>query len=394
MRKPIALILIVFTVISLFSGCSYSSSETIKIGSVHPLSGGMAYEGQAMVNAQMIAIDKINAAGGIGGKKLELVTADSLGTADGAASGALKLINQGIVALTGTYTSSSSQTVSREAEKAKMPFVITVASSADLLKNGYKYTFRIQPSTEVFSRNFLEYLSYVKTDDMKTVAFIYEDSNYGSGIVDYILEHISETGLEVVGTVSYSASTSTLSAEVTRLAALNPDLLVPIGYYSDQAMLVKELLDREITFGTIMGVANGAISDAKLTSIYGDRIDGYLDVNYRYNPNTEETTALLSEYRERYGEDMPVAAIYGYESIMVTADALARCKKEDFSDLRDKLASTNMENHALPQNVIAFDETGEGTESAGVLIQIQNGKQTIVYPLEYAEGEYIRKGND
>jgi branched-chain amino acid transport system substrate-binding protein len=236
----------------MLSGCTYSSEDTIKIGSVHPLSGSMAYEGQAMVNAQMIAIDIINEAGGIKGKKLELVTADSLGSADGAASSALKLINQGIVALTGTYTSSSSQTVSREAEKAKMPFVVTVASSADLLKNGYEYTFRIQPSTEVFSRNFLEYLSFVKTDDMKTVAFIYEDSNYGSGIVNYILEHIDQTGLEVVGAVSYSSSTSTLSAEVTRLAALNPDLLVPIGYYSDQAMLVKELLDREITFDTII----------------------------------------------------------------------------------------------------------------------------------------------
>jgi branched-chain amino acid transport system substrate-binding protein len=284
--------------------------------------------------------------------------------------------------------------VSREAEKAKMPFVVTVASSADLLKNGYEYTFRIQPSTEVFSRNFLEYLSFVKTDDMKTVAFIYEDSNYGSGIVNYILEHIDETGLEVVGAVSYSSSTSTLSAEVTRLAALNPDLLVPIGYYSDQAMLVKELLDREITFDTIMGVANGAISDAKLTNIYGNRIDGYLDINYRYNPNTEETSILLEKYLERYGEDMPVAAIYGYESIIVIANALERCERADFSDLRDKIASTNISYHALPQSVIAFDETGEGTESAGVLIQIQNGKQTIVYPLEYAEGEYQRKGND
>lgn len=392
MKKIISLMLAVIIVISMFSGCSVNNGDTVKIGSVHPLSGGMAYEGQAMVNAQMIAIDKINSAGGINGKKLELVTADSLGTADGAASGALKLINQGIVALTGTYTSSSSQTVSREAEKAKIPFVVTVASSADLLKNGYQYTFRIQPSTEVFSRNFIEYLSYVKTDDMKTVAFIYEDSNYGSGIVDYILDHIDETGLEVVGAVSYSASTSTLSAEVTRLAALKPDLLVPIGYYSDQAMLVKELLDRDITFDTIMGVANGAISDAKLTNVYGDRIDGYLDVNYRYNPNVEETEQLLTEYKKRYGEEMPVAAIYGYESIMVTANALLRCEKQDFSDLRDKLSQTNMTEHALPQQVISFDNTGEGTQSAGVLIQIQNGKQVIVYPLEYAEGEYEKKG--
>ena len=120
MIKRIALILAFAITLCLFSGCSQTGGDTIKIGSVHPLSGSMAYEGQAMVNAQLIAIDKINKMGGINGKMLELVTADSLGTADGAASAALKLMNSGIVALTGTYTSSSSQTVSREAEKAKI----------------------------------------------------------------------------------------------------------------------------------------------------------------------------------------------------------------------------------------------------------------------------------
>lgn len=395
MKRTLTLFLLGCLLLTCLFGCGNSGGDdTIRIGSVHPLTGSMAYEGQALVNAQQIAIDRINAAGGINGKKLELVTADSLGTADGAASAAQKLINKNVVALTGTYTSSSAQTVSREAEKARIPFVVTVASSADLLKNGYRYTFRIQPNTEAFSRNFIEYLKYIKTDSMKTVAFIYEDSNYGTGIVDYIKAHIAETGLEVVGAISYSASTSSLSSEVTRLAGLNPDVLVPIGYYSDQAMLVKELLDRGIEFGTVIGVANGAISDAKLTNTYGTRIDGYLDVNYRYNPNSEETKELLATYREKYGEEMPVAAVYGYESIMVLADALRRSASTDAADLQKALSETAITDHVLPQATIRFDGTGEGIESAGVLIQIQNGKQVIVYPRAYAESEYRPKNGE
>lgn len=384
-RKRLYIIVLLLLAI-LIPGCGNIEENTIKIGSIHPLTGSMAYEGQAMVNAQKIAIDTINENGGINGRKLELIVADSMGTSSGAANAALKLINKGVVALTGTYTSSSAQVVSRSAEKAGIPFVVTVASSDNLLSNGYKYTFRIQPSVTTFSENFLEYIDFLKTDEMKTVAFIYENSNYGTGIAEYISEHIDTTGLEIVGMISYPATTSTLSSEVTRLVALNPDLLVPIGYYSDQSLLMKELIERDIHFNTIVGVANGAFSDAKFTETYGTKVDGIYDINYRYNPNSQEAQLLLQIYRETYGEEIPVAAIYGYESIMVLADALSRAEDESPELLREALASTNLEAHILPQGAIEFDETGENIRSAGVLIQIQDAQQVIVFPEEYADG--------
>ena len=384
-RRIISILIMLFVLVG-FSGCSTTENDTIKIGSIHPLTGGMAYEGQAMVNAQKIAIERINSEGGINGKKLELVARDSMGTSSGAINAAMKLTNSGVAALTGTYTSSTAQVVSRTAEKTKIPLVITVASSDNLLSNGYKYTFRIQPSVSVFSQNFLEYYDHFKTDDMKTVAFIYENSNYGTGIAEYIRNHIDETGLEVVGMISYPASASTLSSEVTRLAALEPDLLVPIGYYSDQMLLMKEILERDIHFDTIVGCANGAFSDDKFIETYGDRVDGIYDINYRYNPNSEETQYLLNKYREIYGEEIPVHAVYGYESIMVIADAMRRCDDpENPEQVRTALAQSEISEHVLPQGVIEFDETGENINSAGVLVQIRNGKHVIVFPEEYAD---------
>lgn len=395
MKKILCLVLSLLMVAGLvfsFTACdNEEDTDVIKIGSIHPLTGSMAYEGQALVNSQKIAIDKINAEGGINGKMLQLKTVDSLGTAGGAATAAQKLINMNVCALTGTYTSGSAQVVSRTAEKFSVPFVVTVAASETLLTNGYKYSFRVQPSTTVFSSNFIEYLPSIKTDDMKTVAIIYEDSNYGTGIAEYIKSRIDETGLEIVGMMPYSATASTLSSEVTKLVSLDPDILIPVGYYSDQNLLAKELIDRKITFPAIIGVANGAFSDAKFTDTYGTAADGFFDINYRYNPNSEEADYLLREYRERHGEEIPVCAIYGYESIMVIADALRRAGTTDHEALRDALAQTNMTDHLLPQNEIVFDEAGENINSAGVLIQIQDGKQVIVFPEEYAEGEIILK---
>ena len=76
---------------------------------------------------------------------------------------------------------------------------------------------------------------------------------------------------------------------------------------------------------------------------------------------------------------------------MVIADALKRAGTSDHAALRDALAETNMTEHLLPQGAIIFDEAGENINSAGVLIQIQDGKQVIVFPKEYAEGEIILK---
>ena len=386
-HKQVFLLAVLMLLCFCLTGCGTNhSKETIKIGSVHPLTGSMAYEGQAMVNAQKIAIDRINAEGGINGRMLELVARDSMGTSSGAANAALKLTNSGVIALTGTYTSSSAQIVSRTAEKTRIPLVITVASSDNLLSNGYHYTFRIQPSVSVFSQNFLQYLSFFKTEDMKTVAFIYENSNYGSGIAEYIKSHIDETGLEIIGMLAYPATTASLSAEVTKLASLNPDLLVPIGYYSDQSLLMKEILERDIHFNMIVGCANGAFSDAKFLRTFGTQVDGIYDINYRYNPNSSEAKYMLEKYREVYGEDIPVHAIYGYESIMVIADALKRCEyPDDPQAVRDAIAASEIYEHVLPQGVIKFDDRGENINSAGVLVRIENGSHVIVFPQEYAD---------
>ena len=137
MKKILCLVLsliIVAGFVFSFAGCdNEEDGDVIKIGSIHPLTGSMAYEGQAFVNSQKIAIDKINAEGGINGKMLELKAIDSLGTAGGAATAAQKLINMNVCALTGTYTSGSAQVVSRTAEKFSIPFVVTVAAMMSLI---------------------------------------------------------------------------------------------------------------------------------------------------------------------------------------------------------------------------------------------------------------------
>lgn len=397
-KRIVAAALTVAATSTLFTGCgkgtgTENSSETIKIGSIHPLTGNYAYEAQSLVNAQNMAIEEINNAGGIqsfGGRKLELVVGDSQGKADTGASETQRLINENVVALTGTFQSGVTQTCMQEAEKSEVPFVVTVSNNVAMFEKGFQYCFRIQPNANVFSNDFIQYIKAVKTDSIKTAVLINEDSITGTESGDVIAKNLTDAGITLLDRISYSAATATLSSEVTKLAEVAPDMLITIGYFNDTSLLVKELSERNITFKLVVGVANGGISDNKFIKDFGSKVENFCDVNYRYNPNDQKARQVLASYKEKYGEDMSVHAIYGYESIKVLADSLERAGSTDSEKLRDAIADTDYKDTILAQNSsIKFDEKGENVNAAGVMVQIQNGVQKVVFPEEFAESSII-----
>ena len=134
----------------------------IKIGSLHPISGDLAVDGQQMDNGAKLAVEAINQAGGIksiDGAKLQLMSGDTQGEPETGQSEAERLIQEGAVGLVGTYQSDVSANVSAVAERNEVPFVIDVSSDDAILKQGYKYTFRVQPSSGVMGTEGARYLS-------------------------------------------------------------------------------------------------------------------------------------------------------------------------------------------------------------------------------------------
>lgn len=397
MKKFLAVALTGVMTMNLLSGCGNSGtggeSDTIKIGSVHPLTGSYAYEAQSIINAQQLAVDEINAAGGIksmGGKKLELVIGDSQGSADIGASETERLISENVAVVTGTFQSGVTLTCMQKAEQNQVPFLVTVSNNVAMFENGFEYCFRIQPNADVFAEDFIQYISEVKTENIKTAVLLHEDSITGTDSADIIEENMDKTGIELLDRITYSSNTSTLSTEVTKLAELQPDLLITIGYFADTSLLVKEMNERGIEFKMVCGVANGGISDSKFVTDFGDSVENFLDLNYRFNPNNEKTTDLLASYKEKYDDEMSVHAVWGYESIYVIADALERAGSTDTEKVKTALEETSIEDHVLAQvGAIQFDEKGENINAAGVLVQIQNGKHVVVYPKEFAEAELI-----
>ncbi|MCQ2522810.1 MAG: ABC transporter substrate-binding protein [Lachnospiraceae bacterium] len=381
-----------------FAGCGSAteggSSAEIKIGSIHPLTGGMAYEGQALVNAQQLAIDEINEAGGIksmGGAKLVLVTGDSQGAADTGASEAQRLIEkEGVVALTGAYQSSVVETTSQEAEKAGIPYVVSVGATVSLAERGFETFFRVQPNSEMFGLRAMEMMGQVRKDDWKTCAIIHEDSVMGTSTADYITKYMDQSGLELLGNIAYSASATTLDSEVTSLAGLNPDVLICVGYYSDTSLLFRTVNERDMKFKCVLGVSNGAISDEKFVAEFGDSVENFINCNYSINTNSEKAQALAAKYKEKYGAEIINHAVFAYESIKVIAAGLEAAGSKDGSKLckaLKELVYPNSEMVAAMTGDIVFNEIGENVNASLCLIQIQDGTNKVVFPTEFAESE-------
>jgi len=366
--------------------------EVIKIGAIHPLTGGLAYEGTQIRNALELALDEVNAAGGIkslGGAKLELIDGDSEASPEKAVSEVKRLVREGAVVLTGSYTSSSTYPATQEAEKLKTPFVITIAAAPNIMDRGFKYSFRIQPNAEIFSQDFIDYLKAIKAPETKTAAIIHEDSLFGTSIADYVEEHIGEAGVELVARVPYPASTPDLSSEITKLAAAKPDIIIGVGYYRDEALMLKTLKEQKVESQAVIGIANGAFSDPKLIDDLGETAELVLDVNYHINPKSELAKKVAAKYKEKYGNPISSHALYGYTAGQVIADALERAASTDKEKIREALAQTNITEHILPHGPIQFGADGENINAAAVMTQIQDGKHVVVFPKEYAEADLI-----
>lgn len=374
---------------------SQGAVKEVKIGSLHPLSGALAIDGQQMENAVKMAVDEVNEAGGIqslGGAKVVLISGDSENKPEKGVSEVQRMSREGVVGIVGTYTSAVTLAATQEAEKQKIPFVVDITVSNEVTERGFKYTFRIQPNAKLMSENFLSYFKELNEstgNQLKTAVIVHEDSVFGSGIASYILQNADKAGLEILDVLSHPASTLDLTSDITRIKSLNPDVIIATTYLSDGDLFVKNLYNSGFWPKVLIGVANGAFSNAKFITENIEINHHIMDVNYTINPKSELAQEVKKRYKELYGEEMSPNAAYSYTAVKVLLDAIERAGSTDREQIRNALAETNYTDHILPQGPIVFDETGQNINAQAVLSQIFDGQSFVVYPDEYKQVDAV-----
>src|SRR5712671_114857 len=316
-----------------------AQAREVKVGYILPVTGPLAFEAQLALNGLLLAVDEINGAGGIkslGGAKITLLSGDTQNKVELGNSEAARLIDQGISALIGPFSSLVAYSVRQVTEKNKTPFMLLAAVADNLTEGGLRYVFRVQPNGRAMStltmNNMLE-MGKAANTPIKRVAMMHEDGNFGTTMGNHVETFAATLGYSLVQRIPYSLKSPDFTAELSKVKASKPDLLVISGYYGDSKIIAETAAKLHIGVRALVGLANAAYSNPKFIADNRELTDQLFDGNYWHNPQSPRAKAVFVAYEKRFNSTLTSHGVQAYTVIGVLKDALERAGSTD----RDKV---------------------------------------------------------
>jgi branched-chain amino acid transport system substrate-binding protein len=372
-----------------------AQAREVKVGYLLPVTGPLAFEAGLALNGLTLAVDEINATGGIkslGGAKITMMPGDTQNKVELGNSEASRLIDQGAVTIIGTFSSLVAFSVRQVMEKNRTPFLLLACVADNLTEGGLKYTFRMQPNGKAMATltvsNMFEMAKNANVP-IKRVAMMHEDGNFGTTMGNHVEAFSKTMGYELVQRIPYNLRSPDLTSELAKIKAARPDLLVISGYYGDSKIIAETAAKLKIGVSALVGLANAAYSNPKFIDENRELTEHLFDGNYWHNPRSARARAVFAAYQKKFGSTMSNHGVQGYQVAFVLKDSLERAASADREKIRDAIAKTNLTDQILTQESIRFDDTGEGINATPALIQVQNGKPVVVGPAKYAEAKPV-----
>ena len=384
-RTGIVFLLVAFLVALLVAGCggggaSKGEVKEVKIGNILPLSGSAAPLGKIGKEAREMAVEEINAAGGIkslGGAKIKMIFADSKGDPATGVAEAERLITQERVALiTGTYQSGVALPVSEVTERYKVPFFVPVPSEDVITERGFKYVFRLAEKTSWRNREQVKFIQDMASKfgtPVKTVALIYEDTAWGQGAAKGWEKYLGEAGLQIVLKEPYPRNSSDLTPVVLKVKQLKPDIIFLCSYVSDAALLTNTFAEHKVKPLAFIGTSGG-FADPVYFKTTGDNCEYFFDIStWEPDVNRPFSKEVNEKFKQKYGYDMNAEAVKAYVAMYVIKDALERAGSLDPEAIRKALAETKLTSGVTQMYApeIAFDESGQMIHAPLVICQFR-----------------------
>ena len=297
-------------------GGTQNDTGPIKLGMAAPFSGSESAFGPYMQNGAQLAIDEINAAGGVNGRQLELVTADDACDATSATAAANKLVTDGVVASVGGYCSGATLPTLPIFEAAGIPVVIPAANSNKLVDQGLKNVFLINGTG---SQQALAMLSYAKKAGLTQVALVDDNTDYSKDVAASVAKQAAEYGVTVVLQESVNAGESDYAANVNKVITANPQLVYWTGYYQEGGLIVSP--HKAAGFGGQVRVADGTV-DAKFAEIAGPAAQGVLGTFTQTPDMLKGAETWIADYTAKFGAAPGPYSTQSYDAVRVVAEAI------------------------------------------------------------------------
>lgn len=377
------------TAVAGFPAIAQSQSGPVKIGIVHPVTGFLAYSGNLCRVGAKLAVDEINAAGGIkslGGAKIDASYADAQSKPEVGVAEVEKFNSAGVSAIVGAYASAICLATTQAAAKYNIPHVVDVGVADQIVERGLKNTFRFAPGYKVVARTAINNLHIMNTlarKPAKTVMIIHEESLFGTGTANLLAAELPGMGYEVKEVVKHANPTRDFNNIVLRMKALNPDIVIPANYFNEYALLVRTMKQQNVQPKAIYSVLGGAASSFKFVKEFPDAADGVIDCNHWYNPKDKRALALKKKV-EAMGEFYTYEVFLNYQAVYLLADAIERAKSRDRAAILDALTNSTWDKHFMPYGPTRF-VAGQNQGAQPLAMQVLKGDIKVILPNSYAE---------
>ncbi|UZE45314.1 ABC transporter substrate-binding protein [Selenomonas sputigena] len=360
---------------SVFAGCgSKESGDTIKVGANFELTGNVANYGNATIEGLQLAIDEANEAGGINGKKIELVSVDDKSEAAESINAATKLISDDDVkVIVGPATTGLVLAETQTATDAKVPIIAPCATSPEAtVENGKvkPYVFRscfIDPQQGEVMATFAAKELKAKT----AVIYVDNSSDYSKNLAKVFKEKFEAAGGKVVMEEAFLQKDQDFKATLTKLKTVNADVMFVPAYYEEVGKIVKQAREMGIN-SAILGTDGW--DDTKVVDIAGADALNNTFFSTHYSEKDAEVQGFIEAYKKKYNRAPNVFAALGYDAGKMLVDALKRAGSGDTEKIREALEATK--DLKVGTGTISMDKNHNPIKTA-VILEMKNGEKEL-----------------
>lgn len=347
-------------------------SDTYVLGTVGPLTGTGAASGAVQANAVKMAVEEINEAGGIDNKyQIKLLSEDDEGAPAKSVTVTQKLVNQdGIQGMIGALNSSCTLADMEITAAAKIPQITPSSSATSIVEQGNEYIFRTTATDTTHVKTLFKYLE--EKLNGKTIAVLYESSDFGTGAYKIIEEQAKEQGIDIVANEVYNSGEKDFSVQLTKIKSAGPDAIVLWGYYTEAALICKQVKQN----GIEIPIIGTGYNSPKLVELGGEDVNGLIFTTAFTDANPDPTVQEFDKkYKDLFNASYDQNAPQAYDSVYLLADAIKRAGTTDGEAVRNALLAT--EDFQGVAGTYNFESNGEMIKEL-LVVQIKDGKHTII----------------
>lgn len=367
--------------LSLFVG-GQARAAPVKIGLLNSVTGSEAPIGENLANGFKLAIEDLKKQG------VEIVTVseDDTSKPQVAMSAMEKLATRDNVAgVVGPYTSASANAVAKLAEKYKVPLLIPVASKEEITRQNYKWVFRLNSTTSEYSGILIE--AVFTLDKPKTMAIVYENTDFGTSAAKTAREQAAKRGLKIVGDEAYAKGAPDYRSTLSKIKQQNPDLIFMVSYVADAILLMRQARELGLTPKAFLGGGAGFATEefAKEKAI-SESV--FSSTQWTPDVTWPGAKAWNERYVKAFGKDPSYHAPTAYESLRIMAEVAAKAGG-DREKVRAGLKSGSWSGIFGDVKFEDYDGYQNQNKHQMLVEQIQKGKYVTVFPIKFASGKPV-----